>query len=149
MPDSKGWGAVAVACLLSSTSKHKRHQYMQSSPQHPSSFNKKHLCICVSRRTGHRTSWPGTPWYTTTESARYVAMMKSCSTTKAALFDFAMNRLMTLLTIIRCSASRYLQHVATHKVKHPIKLASLYHYKLRNSKLTKQNIMKETCTLKN
>mmetsp|Transcript_36848 Transcript_36848/g.75173 ORF Transcript_36848/g.75173 Transcript_36848/m.75173 type:complete len:122 (+) Transcript_36848:629-994(+) len=52
-------------------------------------------------------STPGFPWYTTTRSARYVAMMKSCSTTKAVFLACMMKRLMTLAQLIRCSESRY------------------------------------------
>jgi len=54
----------------------------------------------------HLTSIPGCPSYTTTESAKYVAMMKSCSTTKALRLEWEMKRLITLEAMIRCSESR-------------------------------------------
>lgn len=40
-------------------------------------------------------STPGVPSYTMTRSARYVAMIKSCSTTKAVRFACKINRLIT------------------------------------------------------
>mmetsp|Transcript_44486 Transcript_44486/g.144411 ORF Transcript_44486/g.144411 Transcript_44486/m.144411 type:complete len:208 (-) Transcript_44486:1200-1823(-) len=49
----------------------------------------------------------GLPSYTTTRSARYVAMMKSCSTMKAVFLACMMYRLMTLEAEMRCSESRY------------------------------------------
>mmetsp|Transcript_12730 Transcript_12730/g.47008 ORF Transcript_12730/g.47008 Transcript_12730/m.47008 type:complete len:142 (-) Transcript_12730:1665-2090(-) len=49
----------------------------------------------------------GVPEYTMTRSARYVAMMKSCSTTKAVFFECMMNLLMTLDAAMRCSLSKY------------------------------------------
>ena len=50
----------------------------------------------------------GCPSKTMTRSARYVAMMKSCSITKAVFFACRMKRLMTFEAIIRCSESRKL-----------------------------------------
>lgn len=50
----------------------------------------------------------GLPSKTITRSARYVAMMKSCSIMKAVFFACKINRLMTLLAIIRCSESKKL-----------------------------------------
>mmetsp|Transcript_8186 Transcript_8186/g.26839 ORF Transcript_8186/g.26839 Transcript_8186/m.26839 type:complete len:98 (+) Transcript_8186:592-885(+) len=49
----------------------------------------------------------GVPVYTTTRSARYVAMMKSCSTIKAVFLECMMKRLITFAHMIRCSESKY------------------------------------------
>ena len=49
----------------------------------------------------------GCPSKTITRSAKYVAMMKSCSTMKAVFFAWRMNRLMTFAAMIRCSESKY------------------------------------------
>src|SRR5271154_3621525 len=49
----------------------------------------------------------GSPSKTITLSAKYVAMMKSCSTTKAVFLAWRMNRLMTFAAMIRCSESKY------------------------------------------
>mmetsp|Transcript_6789 Transcript_6789/g.24138 ORF Transcript_6789/g.24138 Transcript_6789/m.24138 type:complete len:144 (+) Transcript_6789:520-951(+) len=63
----------------------------------------------VSSDCGERAmqSTPGLPSYTMTRSARYVAMMKSCSTMKPVFFACRMKRLMTLAATTRCSESRY------------------------------------------
>jgi len=52
-------------------------------------------------------SLPGEPSYTITLSAKYVAIMKSCSTMNPAFLEFKMNLLMTLAAISLCSESRY------------------------------------------
>lgn len=51
----------------------------------------------------------GLPSNTMTRSARYVAIMKSCSMMNAVFFAWRINRLMTLLAMIRCSESRNLR----------------------------------------
>mmetsp|Transcript_83199 Transcript_83199/g.138807 ORF Transcript_83199/g.138807 Transcript_83199/m.138807 type:complete len:211 (+) Transcript_83199:194-826(+) len=48
----------------------------------------------------------GSPSYTITRSAKYVAMMKSCSTTKAVFLACKIKRLMTLDAAKRCSESK-------------------------------------------
>ena len=48
-----------------------------------------------------------------TLSARYVAMMKSCSTTNAVFLACMMKRRITLLAVIRCSESRYAEGSST------------------------------------
>ena len=48
----------------------------------------------------------GSPSNTITRSARYVAIIKSCSTINAVFLACKMNRLMTLAAIIRCSESK-------------------------------------------
>lgn len=50
----------------------------------------------------------GLPSNTMTRSARYVAMMKSCSMINAVFFACKMKRFMTLLAMMRCSESRKL-----------------------------------------
>mmetsp|Transcript_18247 Transcript_18247/g.38170 ORF Transcript_18247/g.38170 Transcript_18247/m.38170 type:complete len:125 (-) Transcript_18247:156-530(-) len=52
-------------------------------------------------------SMPGAPSYTITISARYVAMMKSCSTMNAVFLACRMKRLITFAAMIRCSESKY------------------------------------------
>ena len=52
-------------------------------------------------------STAGSPEYTTTLSARYVAMIKSCSTMNAVFLLWMMNRLITFDAQILCSESRY------------------------------------------
>ena len=50
----------------------------------------------------------GVPSKRMTRSARYVAMMKSCSMTNAVFFACKMKLLMTFAAMIRCSESRKL-----------------------------------------
>mmetsp|Transcript_55696 Transcript_55696/g.136714 ORF Transcript_55696/g.136714 Transcript_55696/m.136714 type:complete len:299 (-) Transcript_55696:954-1850(-) len=52
-------------------------------------------------------SMPGSPSYTITLSARYVAITKSCSTTNAVRCACITKRLITLAATMRCSLSRY------------------------------------------
>jgi hypothetical protein len=52
-------------------------------------------------------STEGCPSYTITLSARYDAIIKSCSTTNAVFFACRINLLMTFEATIRCSESRY------------------------------------------
>lgn len=77
----------------------------------------------------------GLPSKTMTRSAKYVAMMKSCSMINAVFFACRTKRLMTLLAMIRCSESRNLGRMRRGR-KTQLRLAA---YELGSS-------MRYTCT---
>jgi len=55
----------------------------------------------------HQVSLAGVPSNKITLSAMYVAIMKSCSTMKAARLDWIIQRFITFEAITLCSESRY------------------------------------------
>lgn len=80
-------------CLWPVSHTHKQHVYeAQNANEHRvNSLKHSLVCLCASSYVLAQVFLEGTPSNTMTRSARYVAMMKSCSTTKAVFFACKMN----------------------------------------------------------